>query len=336
MKKLLPIFISVLIITVNVLSAQAADNVLRGVNVKKNNNAYTVELTSTAPARMTKTIVSSNRVIINLKDVSISSNLSTKFNGNTVVDNVMVEPCGRNNINIMVQGDNIAYSDIEFKEPTTVENMEENIKTSFTSLFGFFSASSIPNRVVQFAILFVFLVILIGEIRFIKSKYSELQTEREEMYKNITNTNDFKDYLPGYGRAGLKKPYTTPIYGTSTNPATIHDNYIKQIRTPEIVTLNTLLHNNNQETKIIDKIINNKPVFGELSNINLNENTPPKVEFSSLLKGRLPKSNVSNPIPTAKLKANLKYLEEMTALYKNEATPQETNTELKRRLNEIY
>ena len=30
--------------------------------------------------------------------------------------------------------------------------------------------------------------------------------------KNIEATKDFKDYLPGYGKAGIKKPYTTPVY----------------------------------------------------------------------------------------------------------------------------
>ncbi len=58
MKKWLPIFVSVLIITMNVLSADAAENILRGVNVRASENAYTIELTSTAPARMTKNIVS--------------------------------------------------------------------------------------------------------------------------------------------------------------------------------------------------------------------------------------------------------------------------------------
>ena len=42
MKKWLPIFVSVLIITMNVLSADAAENILRGVNVRASVNAYTI------------------------------------------------------------------------------------------------------------------------------------------------------------------------------------------------------------------------------------------------------------------------------------------------------
>ena len=325
MKKLLPIFISVFVILINILPANAMDNILRGVNVRKDKNSYTIELTSTAPARMTKTILSANRVIINLKNIDISSNLYTKFNGATVFDNVMVEPCGYGNVNVLIQGDNIAYSNVEFKEPTTFENAQETVKSSFSSLFGVLTNKSGTGKGMQFGIIAIFMAILIGEIRFIKSKYDELQAEKEKMMKDIENTRDFKDYLPGYGKAGLKKPYTTPIYTGRVNTNIAVNNHLRHLSTPETVTLNSLLKNSNQESKIIDRIVNNTPVFGSLSNININDNVVP-----------IKKNTVSNPLERAKLKSNIKYLENVTSMYRTKAALENSETELRTRLNKIY
>lgn len=327
MKKWLPIFVSVLIITMNVLSADAAENILRGVNVKASENAYTIELTSTAPARMTKNIVSANRVIINLKNVDISNNLTTKFDGNAVIDNVMVEPCGMGDVNVMIQGDNIAYSNVEFKEPTAVEQMQDSVSSSFTSLLSVFSGNNASNRVIQFGTLLIFGFILIGEVKFIKSKYDELKVEKQQMVNDIQRTSDFKEFMPGYGNVGLKKPYTTPIYGTAKNTANIRANYLKHLRTPETMTLNMLMHNNNQESKILDRIVNNKPVFGSLSNINIEDNVPLNSNINNM---------ISNPLPKARLKSNLKHLESMTALYKNETNVEEADREFYSRLNRLY
>ena len=75
MRKFLPFIISVFVIMFNNVSVFAADNTLRGVDVVKKDNSYTIELTSRAPIQYTKTIVSANRVLINLKDVGISKNI---------------------------------------------------------------------------------------------------------------------------------------------------------------------------------------------------------------------------------------------------------------------
>lgn len=323
MKKWLPVFISVIIITINVLTADASENILRGVNVKSTPNAYTIELTSTSPARMTKNIVSANRIIINLRDIKVSNNLSTRYDGNAVIDNVIVEPGGFGNVNIMVQGDNIAYSNVEFKTPTAVEQIEDSVTSSFSSLFGALSGSKGSNRAFQFITILIFAVILLGEIKFIKTKYDELKEERMLIQKDIDNTSDFKEYTPGYGNAGIKKPYTTPLYGAAHNTSNIRANYLKRMRTSETATLNMLIYNDNQENKIIDKIVNNKPVFGSLSNID------------TKLKGTM-SAPISNPMDKAKLKANLRYLESMSAMYKKDSDIENAEGELKARLNELY
>lgn len=326
MKKILPIFISVFLMIMNVLSANASENVLKGVDVKRGGEAYTIELTSTAPAMMTKTVVSANRIIINLKDIGVSSNVSTKFNGNSVIDNVIVEQSGRNSANIMIQGDNIAFSNIVFKEPNVIESAQDTVKDSFSSLFSVLSGSS-GNKTVQFGILGIFLIVLFAEIRFIKSKYDEFDLEKKKMLSDIEKTNDFQDYLPGYGSAGLKKPYTTPVYNKAKLVNAVSaKTKLKKFNTPETVTLNSLLRHTNNEHTLINRIVNNKPVFGTLSNININDNIPTNLKISD---------TISNPIQKAKMNANLSRLEEMTALYKD-ATKQDVEKEFRSRLNRIY
>ena len=325
MKKLLPIFISVFVMIVNVVSVQASSNILRGVDVRRGTEAYTIVLTSTAPADMTKTVVSSNRIILHLKNIDVSSNVSTKFNGNSVIDNVMVEPCGYNSANVMVQGDNIARSSVQFREPSTIETAGETLKASFSSLFSIMTGSSTQNRAIQWGTLGIFLLILFGELRFIASKFAELKQEKAEILKDIERTKDFKDYLPGYNRAGLKKPYTTPIYNNYANINIPKAKPVKPVSTPEIITLNNLLKQTPSETTMISRIVNQPNAFGTLSNVNIGDNLPLNN-----------KQTVSNPLKKLKMKAKIKQLEGITALYKENATVNDIQHDFRSRLNKIY
>ena len=307
MKKLLPVFISVFVIVSNMLCAYASENVLRSVEVKNSGADYKIEFTSTEPAPVSKTILSANRILINIKDISLLPNVSTKFNGNMVFDNVIVEPYGNNSANVYIQGDNIAYANIEFKEPSIIEKTEDDIINSFKSLFSIISGSSMKDRGIQFGLLGILLCIILGEIRFIKSKYDELKLERKLMYQDIEATRDFQEYLSGYGRAGLNKPYTTPVY--STNPV-VNQNATKpyKLKTPETITLNSLLYNRNKEEKIINRIVNNTvPVFGSLSNI----------------------ETTTNPVQKSKIKSTVSHLEKFTEKIKS--TPS-----LTKRFNRVY
>lgn len=320
MKKFLPIMISVFVIMFNVLSANASGNVLRGVDVKRGADSYTIELTSTEPARVNKTIVSSNRILINLKNVNVSSNLTTKFNGNSVIDNVMVEPCGMDSVNVMVQGDNVALSNIVFKAPSFVENTEDMVKGSFTSLFSIFSGSSKTDKTVQYGTLLLFLAILFGEISFIKSKISELKAEKQQMLKDIERTKNFQDYLPGYGSAGVKKPYTTPIYGTGLSTVSTNKSVIRPFPTSDNLTVNAILKNKSANPTMLNKIIGNPPSFGSLA---VNDTVHSR-------------QNMSDPFEKIRLNAHLKYLEEQTKRYKSAATVMDLQNEHRTRLNKIY
>lgn len=318
MKKFLPILISVFVIMTNMLCANATENILRGVNVSKENGTNKIELTSKAPAKMTKTVLASDRIIINLKNISVSSNAYTKFNNNPVIDNIILEPYGKDGVSVYIQGDNIASSTIEFKEPTQIESAEDTIKSSFTSLFTIFTDNTLKNKNIQFGILIFFLIVIINEIRFIKSKYDELKLEKAKMIKDIELTSDFKNYLPGFGRQGLNKPYTTPVYGGIVNTNIRTRKELTHFKTPETTTLNSLLYNKNREDKIINRIVNDIPTFGALSGIVKDES----------------KTTITSPIEQSRLNKHIAHLEQLTKKYKENAPTQDIAPQ--KRLNEVY
>lgn len=324
MKKVLQILISVIILIANVIAVNASENVLRGVDIKSGANSYTIELTTSQPAKMTKTIVSTNRIIVTLDNIKASGNISTKYDRNAVIDNVIVESMGNDGVSIMLQGENIAYSDVTFKTPTSLKQIEDNVVdtvSAFTTLDGFSQ-----NKTVPCALLLVLGGILVAEIRFIKSKYKELNTEKSLMETDMERTAEFKEHLTGYGNQGLTKPYTTPIYSNPKNTSLVRANYLQRLQnlqTPETITLNSLLSNNNQETDIINKIVNNKPehVFGSLSNIMERQGTKQQT------------NTMTSPVSQAKLKSNLAHLETLSKLYKQSGEQSET---LHKRLNGLY
>jgi len=316
MKKFIPIFISAIFILVNVLSVDASENILRGININGNSEAYTIELASVKPARMTKNIVSANRIIINLKDISTTNNISTKYN--SLVDNVIIEPNG-NNLDILIQGDNIACSSIEFVEPNTLQQIQ-NIGNSAISTIAAFNNNVSNNIAIQFAVVIVLLSILGFEIRFIKQKYAELKSEKEFAQKDIENTQDFKNHLSGFGNVGLKKPYTTPIYGVTTNPAEMRKNYIKRMQTFKDATLNELMHNVNKEQVVIDKIINNKYSFGSLS----------KIDREKIIQNGATIAGVTtSPIQRSRLNANFQKIQDISAIYEKNSKLNNIRAEIK-------
>ena len=246
MKKVLRLLISVIVLFVNIIAVSASENVLRGVDVKSGANSYTIELTTTEPAKMTKTIISANRILVTLNNIKASNNISTKYDKNAVIDNVIVESMGNDGVSIMLQGENIAYSDVTFKSPTSLKQIEDNVVDTVSALSSLNGFSK--NKTIPCALLLVLGGILVAEIRFIKSKYQELNTEKSLMEIDMERTAEFKEHIGGYGNQGLTKPYTTPIYSNPRNTSTIRANYLQRLqnlKTPETITLNSLLSNNN-------------------------------------------------------------------------------------------
>lgn len=321
MKKVLLIFFSVFVIFMNVLTANASENMLSNINVKRGENSYTIELTTTEPAKMSKTIISSDRILVNLGNVKALNNVPTKYESNAVIDNVIVESQGKD-VSIMLQGDNIAYSDITFKSPSSIQQLEDSVIDTISSV-GLNVADFSKNKTLPSALLLVLAGILVFEIRFIKSKYNELNEEKSLLEKDLERTSDFKEYTMGYGNQGLTKPYTTPIYSNPKNTSLVRANYLqrlKTLQTPETVTLNSILSDKENESEIIDKIVNPKPVFGSLSNIRTS------VQEKDT-------RTTTNPVSKAKLKNHVEHLETLSKLYQQSNTSKES---IQHRLNGLY
>ena len=347
MKKVLPLLISIIALVFNILSVEASENTLSGVDIKSGANSYTIELTTNEPAKMTKTIISSNRVLVTLNNVKASNNISTKYGKNAVIDNVIVEPQG-NNVSIMLQGDNIAYSDVSFKAPTSMKQIQDNVVDSVSALTTLGNTAG-QNKTIPCIFLVILAGVLVYEIKFIKSKYSELNVEKSLLEKDMERTAEFKDFMQGYGNQGITKPNTTPIYTNPTNPTLVRANYLqrlKTLKTPETVTLNSLLSNNNQETNIINQVVkHNKPVFGSLSNLTIEtkelQEMVEKMQTRETLETLETETRevtpsaqpVSNPVSPAKMKSQLAQLEELSKLYRQTSNTPET---LERRLNNLY
>lgn len=320
-KKLLPIFISVFIIVLNTLCVNASENVLKGVNVQRGANSYNILLKVKKPVTTKKNIISENRIILNLKDITISNNVDISYNGHKTIDNVIIEPCFNNGVNVMLQGDNIVYSDIQYKEMGQLENVTENIQSSFVSLFNIFTGKSSRNRKFEFGLLGLFGMVILGEFKFIRSKYKELEAEKKVMMQNIELTKDFKDYLPGVSNGTIKKPYTTPIYKTRLSDIQtrkVSEN--NRFSIPKTMTLNTILKTSRSEDELISKIVNNAPVFGSLSGINNNQNKY---------------YNISNPIKSSKIQTNIEHLKTMTTYYRNMAHLQNSQDTIAARLDKV-
>lgn len=320
MKKVLLIFFSVIVILMNDLCANAAENMLSNIDIKRGANSYTIELTTTEPAKMSKTIISADRILVNLNDVKALNNVMTKYDSKTVIDNVIIEPQGKN-VSIMLQGDNIAYSDISFKSSTSIQQLENTVVDTISSV-GLNIAEFSKNKTIPSALLLILAGILVFEIRFIKSKYNELNEEKSLLEKDLERTSEFKEYTTGYGNQGLTKPYTTPIYSNPKNTSLVRANYLqrlKTLQTPEAVTLNSILSDRDSETEIIDKIINPKPVFGSLSNrTSLHEKET---------------KTVTSPVSKAKLKSQVEHLETLSKLYQQSSVGKDS---IERRLNGLY
>jgi hypothetical protein len=306
----------------NVISANAGENVLSGIEVSNGNNSYNIELTTNEPVKINKTIISTNRIILNLDNIKTINDITPKYGANTILDNVIIDTIGKNKVSIMLQGDNIVYSDIKFKSPSSVKQIENSVIDSVTNV-GSSLVSYSNNRTMPFVFLILLGGILLSEIKFIKNKYKELDKEKSIIEKDIERTSEFKEFLNGYGNQGIKKPYSTPIYTNPKDTSLIRANYLKRLhtlQTPETVTLNSLLNSNNQETKIINKIINNQPIFGSLSNIVIERKNTET-------------NTTTNPLSKATINSKVQHLETLSKLYKDSL---ENNDTLETRLNQLY
>jgi hypothetical protein len=97
----------------SVLTAFADENVLQSIEIEPVKDTYNIVLVSDKAVDVKKTVQSSNKITLTMKDIRASKTLNTIYNNVSSVDSVMVEPQG-NGISIFFQADNAAASTVTF------------------------------------------------------------------------------------------------------------------------------------------------------------------------------------------------------------------------------
>ena len=98
-------------------SAFAADNFLNTVVLEGTGSSYNIILRSDAVASVRRVVENSNKIVLDIKGLTSSDNMSTVYKNTSAANGVIVENVGSNAIRIYVQGKNISSANIIFDTP---------------------------------------------------------------------------------------------------------------------------------------------------------------------------------------------------------------------------
>ena len=118
MKKLFLTVIS--IVTLLCGSVYAADNYLNTVVLEGiSGGGYNVLLRSDAIASVKRTVVDNNKIVLNIKGLTASDDISTVYRNTSSANGIVVENVGNNEVAIQVQGKNVSNANIIFDSRAT-------------------------------------------------------------------------------------------------------------------------------------------------------------------------------------------------------------------------
>lgn len=100
-------------------AAFAADNYLNTVILEGTNNGYNIILRSDAIAVVKRSVVNPDKVLLNIKGLSVSDNLTTLYRNTSAANGIIVENAGNNEVQVQIQGKNVSKSDIIFDSPAS-------------------------------------------------------------------------------------------------------------------------------------------------------------------------------------------------------------------------
>lgn len=176
MKKLFIVFTTLML---TVTAAFAGDNFLNTVILEGTGNGYNVILRSDEIATVKKTVNSDNKITLDVKGVTSSSNISTLYKNTSQANTVIVENAGNNAVRISIQANGIANSNIIFDTPASAPVVVTD------------SVSN--NTIVWSALAFIALFTVFAKSRNIKEDsesvireaiQKDMRNREIEMYKN--------------------------------------------------------------------------------------------------------------------------------------------------------
>ena len=114
------IFISlILLLTILSTSAFAFENILNAVVVEGTPNGNNLILRTDTAAAIKKTILSDETLEVDIKNISASMSMDTKYINPNGINNVTIENIGNNEVKIFVQGENADRTSIIFDTPAS-------------------------------------------------------------------------------------------------------------------------------------------------------------------------------------------------------------------------
>ena len=319
----------------------ADENVLQSFEIEPVKDTYNIVLVSDKAVDVKKTIQSSNKITLSMKDIRVSKTLNTIYNNVSNVDTVMVEPQG-NGIKIFFQADNAEAATVTFDalitsvpvnnatkslklnnpiesyapiyndllEETSTPSIMNKVKTSSTlrnikNSIEDEGVSNIANKAISFGLL---ALLSIAVIRLFMRKEPEIKiglsqslTDREINLHK--NAMAMQQVTNPY-----EKSYTSMNYGINA--------YQKEIKNP-YETTSTHFHNPKMKeyANTNSSSYNKESQFTNQTYLNKNVQTKPVVNTQTQVK------KMTTPVNNAPVNQsnpnidNLKFLESMTAIY---------------------
>ena len=167
-----------------------AVNVLSQIEISpSDNNGYNISFGAQKPSEVKKIVSSDNKMILEMKGISVSSAYNTIYNNVVDVDSVVVEAINKNSTKVIFEGKNIAKSQIFF-ETIQGENVVGNSQQSVAG-----SAIELSRPVSEYAP--VYSKEFVEDLQTEENFSQEIKASALSLIKN--------QKLRRYAKAGLKK-----------------------------------------------------------------------------------------------------------------------------------
>ena len=257
MRKVLLVLLVSLFMTMSVM---ASDNVLQSVQIEQAGDSFNIVLVADSSVSFKKTVQAPNRILLSLKGIRASKNLSTVYKNVSNVDNIIVEPFGVDGLNIMFQADNASNSTVTFDSLVSSVKVSDRANpkkeillnapmntyspiykqdpdTAKSSLVSGVNLSGVAAIIKSLfsgsktSTLFTFglfgLIFLLGA-KLIRGKDNDIRVGLSQglRERDIANTRDVHNLTPGY-TSTLNKPYTTMNYGLKAYQNSTQSPYLK-------------------------------------------------------------------------------------------------------------
>ena len=117
MKKILLTIVTMLFMVTSALAAN--DNFLNAVVLEGTDSGYNIILRSDAVPSVKRVVENSNKIVLDIKGLTSSDDISTVYKNTSSANGVIVENIGNNSIRVQVQGKNISSANVIFDTPAS-------------------------------------------------------------------------------------------------------------------------------------------------------------------------------------------------------------------------